>query len=90
MTTLPQFRDQIVDHFNLEELKDLCFDLNISYDNLPGDNLSSKARELVNLCNRHGRLPLLVNQCQRLRPKFRGRFPLLTLIRQVRLLFQLF
>ncbi|MCP4542993.1 MAG: hypothetical protein GY832_38240 [Chloroflexi bacterium] len=56
-------------HFNAGELHDLCFDLNIDYDSLPGEGKSDKARELVAHCRRHGRTQELVMQCSKLRPK---------------------
>lgn len=34
---LTQIRDLIHKHFNLEEFRDLCFELGIYYDDLPGE-----------------------------------------------------
>jgi hypothetical protein len=65
---LPQLRDFITRNFNDSELRDLCFDLGIEYENLGGDNKSAKARELVAYCQRHGRLTELETTCRRLRP----------------------
>ncbi len=65
---LPQLRDFIVRNFNDNELRDLCFDLGIEYENLGGDNKSAKARELVAYSQRHGRLAELETTCLRLRP----------------------
>jgi len=65
---LPQLRDFITRYFNDSELRDLCFDLGIEYENLGGDNKSAKARELVAYCQRHGRLTELEDTCCRLRP----------------------
>lgn len=65
---LPQLRDQIIRSFDLDELKDLCFRLNIQYDDIPGNKLSAKARELIEFCVRHGRLSQLIETCQKLRP----------------------
>jgi len=42
--------------FDQEELRDLVFDLAVDYDSLPGAAKKDKARELVALCRRHGRL----------------------------------
>jgi len=42
--------------FDDQELRDLCFELGIDYENLPGEGKASKARELVSYCERHGRL----------------------------------
>jgi hypothetical protein len=41
------FRKQIAEAFDTEELKNICFDLSINYDNLPGDRLESKIRALL-------------------------------------------
>jgi hypothetical protein len=65
---LPQLRDFITRNFNDSELRDLCFDLGIEYENLGGDNKSAKARELVAYCQRHTRLGELEATCRRLRP----------------------
>jgi hypothetical protein len=65
---LPQLRDFITRNFNDSELRDLCFDLGIEYENLGGDNKAAKARELVAYCQRHGRLIELEGTCRRLRP----------------------
>lgn len=59
----------LVERFNLSELKDLCFRLNIDYEQLEGDNKSDKARELITYCLRHGQIEDLLSACQALRPK---------------------
>ncbi len=65
---LPQLRALITRYFNDSELRDLCFDLGIDYENLGGDNKTAKARELVGYGLRHGRLAELEAACRRLRP----------------------
>ena len=52
-TQLHQF---LVDHFNLDELKTLCLHLKVRYDDLGGEGLTGKARELALYAERHGRL----------------------------------
>lgn len=37
----------ITDYFNLEEIRMLCFELGINYENLPGETSNRKSRELV-------------------------------------------
>ena len=49
----------IVQGFNLDELKSLCFELGIIFDNLAGDTLDAKARELVAYSQRRGELAKL-------------------------------
>jgi hypothetical protein len=65
---LASLREQISSNFNLDEIRSLCFDLDINYENLSGDTLDRKAQELVAHCNRRGRLQVLVNRCSELRP----------------------
>lgn len=47
----------------------LCFDLQIEFDNLTGETLDDKTRELVKFCHRHSRIQELINQCFMARPK---------------------
>lgn len=65
--TLPQIRDRIVAEFSLEELADLCFNLGVDYESLPGESKPAKARELVSYMQRRNRLPDLVNKINDLR-----------------------
>lgn len=46
----------LVEHFNLEELKTLCFNLGVEYDDLGGEGRFGKARELVLFAERRDRL----------------------------------
>jgi hypothetical protein len=69
-TGLATLRRNLEAAFNLDELKSLCFDLTLNYENLPGENtLNSKTRELVNLCQRMSRLSDLLNLCTEQRPQ---------------------
>ena len=61
-------RQILTTYFNESELRNLCFDLGVDYDNLPGEGKGDKARELVALFERCGRPHELVEACQRLRP----------------------
>lgn len=56
---LTRLREQILARCNLEEFRTLCADLGVSYDNLGGEGLEARARELVALLERLGRLPEL-------------------------------
>lgn len=64
-TSLP---DQISQHFNLEELRALCYDLAIDYENVRGETKEAKALALVVYCARQGRLEQLLTYCQGKRP----------------------
>ena len=50
-------REAIKQHYSLEELRTLCDDLGLKYDNLPGETLDRKALELVSYFERHGPSP---------------------------------
>lgn len=62
-----QLQRQIADQFNLEELQDLCFTLEVDFENLGGTGKSAKARELVLYMQRRGQLDRLVEAIQELR-----------------------
>ena len=44
---LSQYLQLLVDHFNLEELKNLCFELAVDFDELKGEGKTAKFRELI-------------------------------------------
>jgi len=59
----------IVEHFDLEELRALCFDLGIEYENLGGvDTRDARARELVLRVGRQRRFEQLLAELQQARP----------------------
>lgn len=63
-------RENIIKGFSLNELKDLCFDLNIDYENLPDhDHKPGFARELVGYLGRDGRLEEFLAICKAERPE---------------------
>lgn len=55
-------------HFNLEELNDLSFRLGIAWDNIRGEILSAKCRELVLLLHRNGKMNELIDLARQKRP----------------------
>jgi hypothetical protein len=65
---LSQLQRQVVQLFNESELRDLALALQVNYDALPGSGTSDKARELILLHLRLGRLPDLIARCQQERP----------------------
>ena len=65
MTTLHRL---LTSYFDREELRTLCFDLGIHYDDLRGEGRASKARELVMLMARRERMPELIELAQKHRP----------------------
>lgn len=57
--------------FNGSELADLAADMGVTLEELPGDTLPDKRRELVAYMERRGRLCALLARCQQLRPEAR-------------------
>ena len=55
-------------HFSLEEIKTICFLLNIDYEELGGEGKTGKARELILHVERNSQLVGLVLAAQALRP----------------------
>lgn len=66
MSTLRRLCSQ---YFDDSELRDLCFDLEIEYENLPGDNKLAKVRELLRYSTRHHKLPELIKLFVKSRPE---------------------
>lgn len=62
-----EFRELIGEHFNLEEIRTLCFDLDIDYDSLPGEGKEGKIRELVAYTVRNDRFSELLDRLASLR-----------------------
>lgn len=65
---LPRLLQQVRALFSDGELRDLCFDLGVDYENLSGATKSDKARELILYMERQARLPDLVTRVVELRP----------------------
>jgi hypothetical protein len=57
-------------HFNLAEIRTLCFNLNVDYESIPGEDKPSRIRELLLALGRHGRLPELITLAQEKLPDF--------------------
>ncbi|KAA3665258.1 MAG: hypothetical protein DWQ04_01515, partial [Chloroflexi bacterium] len=61
-------RQLLEKHFNKSELRDICFELDIDFENLPGQTKRDKVRELITFCHRHGSSPKLQTNLRKLRP----------------------
>ncbi len=61
-------RRALDDGYNTDELRDLCFELGIDYEDLPGETQSAKARELVLFAKRHNLTAQLVAVVMAARP----------------------
>ncbi len=57
------------DSFNLDELQDLCFELQVDIDNLEGGTKHQKARSLIQQFHRRNRVNVLVAVFQEMRPE---------------------
>lgn len=66
---LAQLRKNVTTHFDAGELQNLCFDLGVDYENLPGESKSDKAREMVEFMQRRERLHELVVMLKQRRPQ---------------------
>lgn len=69
---LKTLRDALDKGYSLSELQDLCFELEIDYEDLPGEGQAAKARELVLFCKRRDLLAVLVEHVMRDRPLLLG------------------
>jgi HEAT repeat protein/energy-coupling factor transporter ATP-binding protein EcfA2 len=67
--SLTKLHRLLVDHFDLDELRTLCFDLKVDFDILRGEEKSAKARELITVMLHQNRLAELAGKLQGLRPK---------------------
>jgi len=63
-----QLRQVIEQSFDEEELRTLCFDLNVDYDTLPGRGKAAKARELISYFLRREQVQKLAACIQQQRP----------------------
>jgi len=66
---LTRLRQAIGRHFDLEEFRTLCADLGVRCDDLPGEGLVARIRELVSLCERRDCLSELVQYCKKQFPQ---------------------
>lgn len=64
-----QLLDTLEAKFNDNELRRLCFTLQVDYESLPGQGKAAKARELVLHCERLERYPELLAVVQQARPQ---------------------
>jgi hypothetical protein len=63
-----RLRRTLAERFGLEDLRNLCFDLGVDYNALPGEGTAAKARELVAAFERRQALTELVRCGQQVRP----------------------
>lgn len=66
--TPPQLQKALNKYFSTGELRTLCFELGLDYENLSGDNKNGKALALVQYAQRHGLFNRVVAYVQQARP----------------------
>ena len=64
-----RLRRVVAQGFDQAELKDIAFDLDVEYDDLPGETHRDKVRELTAYLDRHGRVADLVAYLRVHRPE---------------------
>jgi hypothetical protein len=65
---LTAWRIILSDRLDLEELKTMCFDMKVDFDNLRGDGKAAKVRELILYLERHGQIENLNSEVGKARP----------------------
>lgn len=68
LDNLVQLKNQLEISFSESELKDICFELDIDFENLSGHTKAEKARELVSYCSRTNKLMSLIESAKTKRP----------------------
>ena len=63
-----RLRQLIAGHFNQEELRTLVFDLDLNWDELAGETLSTRIISLIEMVERNGRLPNLLTELRQRHP----------------------
>lgn len=63
-----QLYQLLLRYFNQNEIRDLCFETNVEYDDLPGEGRIAKARELIFYLDRQQRITDFINTVRRYRP----------------------
>lgn len=66
--TYPGLVRAVQEHFNKDELRQLCHKLGVAYDDLPGEGNAARALSLVELAERHDAVDALVEAARRMRP----------------------
>lgn len=64
------FRKGLVESFNIAELKLLCADLSIDFENIAGESKEAKAQELIDFLKHRGQLEELLQHCRAIRPGY--------------------
>jgi hypothetical protein len=63
-------REGVIASYNLEELRTVCYDLGVEYEDLSGESKSNKVIALIEYVWRRGRLDALLDYCRQDRPLY--------------------
>lgn len=63
-----ELKNNLQTFFNVSDLKDLCFDMEIDYENFSHSRKNDFIRELVEYCENYGFLSTLYSKCMVIRP----------------------
>ena len=66
-TYLSQLHEMLNEYFNMAEIQDICFQLNIDFESVAGAEKPSRIRELLLALGRNNRLPELIDLAKELR-----------------------
>jgi hypothetical protein len=67
-----KLRENLEQYFSIDELRNLCFDMGIPYENLSGETKPRLVRELIGYCERHDQILELNRRVKILRPHIKG------------------
>jgi hypothetical protein len=70
---LTDIRRNLIEHFNLDELRGLCFELGIRDEFIRGETLPARVDALLEYVGRHGRLPDLIKSVTHSHPSVNWR-----------------
>jgi len=65
---MANLRRLLTERLDVEELRNICFDLGVNFDLLRGDNMAAWTRELIRYLQRRNRLPELITWLREYRP----------------------
>lgn len=63
-----KLRQVLIENFSEQELRELCFDMDLNYEELSGTSIREKALQLLTYFDRRDRLKELIEVCFSLRP----------------------
>lgn len=72
---LTDLRHQLIKHFTLQDISDVCSSLGVDYDLLPARGKEAIARELLQYLDRRNEIPDLINLVKQKRPKITWQSP---------------